>query len=251
MTKEEQLVEKRVQELSGQAYRKNIVVFSDFLNLHEQHILHQTLQGRREVHCQGFGGYDSAERQIFAFIPDALCYAWEYPLECIRVEPLQEKFAEPLTHRDFLGAILNLGIDRAKIGDILVRGLTGYFFCHSVMSEFLLSNLVRVRHTTVRTMRHPLGDVEVSHSFQELEKTVASLRVDCVAAAALNVSRSALEGLIRGQKVFINAKLVVSGHTLVKEQDIISVRGYGRFLFEAVCNSTKKGRIHVKLQKYL
>ena len=109
MTKEELLLAKRFLDLSRQAEQKDIVVFSEFLNLNELNIFKQEIPNL----YSGFeisGGYELSERQMIAFIPDALCYAWDYPIACLKITPVNKKFAESLTHRDVLGSLMNLGI---------------------------------------------------------------------------------------------------------------------------------------------
>ena len=108
MTKEESLLAKRFLDLSRQAEQKGIVLFSDFLNLNELNIFRQ---GISELYSgyEVSGGYELSERQMIAFIPDALCYAWEYPIACLKITPLNKKFAETLSHRDVLGSVPNWG----------------------------------------------------------------------------------------------------------------------------------------------
>ena len=111
---------KRFVDLSKQANRKGIVMFSDFLTMNEQLILQQNKE-KLESEYRMSGGYEYAERQMVAFIPDALFYEWDYPMQCIRIRPAYPKFAEKLTHRDVLGALMSLGIERSKIGDLIVN----------------------------------------------------------------------------------------------------------------------------------
>ena len=115
---EQELCRKRLLDLSRQADRKGIVLFSDFLNLNEQNIFH-SLQKELYTTAELSGGYEQAERQMVAFIPDALCYEWSYPFVCIHADPQYPKYAEKLTHRDVLGALMHLGLDRSKIGDLI------------------------------------------------------------------------------------------------------------------------------------
>ena len=117
---EQELCKKRLLDLSRQADRKGIVLFSDFLNLNELNIYHQN-EKFFETKTEASGGVPFAERQIVAFIPDALYYEYEYPIQTIEVIPLNKKFSEDLTHRDYLGALMNLGIERCKIGDIIAE----------------------------------------------------------------------------------------------------------------------------------
>ena len=114
----EELFCRRMEELADAAYSRGIVTFSDFLDLYELHMIHGIDWRGHGVTVAHSGGYDSAERQIAAFLPDALLFEWQYPWKCLKVLPAAPKFAETLTHRDYLGSILGLGIERCKIGDI-------------------------------------------------------------------------------------------------------------------------------------
>ena len=101
----EVLFEKRMKELSKNAYYRGVLTFSDFLDLNELHMLHSLPKNESGVKVETFGGYALAERQMAAFIPDALFFQQDYPISCIQIRPAAEKFAESLTHRDYLGAI--------------------------------------------------------------------------------------------------------------------------------------------------
>ena len=147
MQKEEQQLEKRLSELSNLAYSRDIVTYSDFLNLNELNILHSMPKDRLYTKFVTFGGYGLAERQMAAFLPDALSLrgemSWcseeewiDYPFDILRISPLHAKYAEQLTHRDYLGTILGLGIERAKIGDILVDGTDAVVFVHRTLQSF-------------------------------------------------------------------------------------------------------------------
>ena len=141
---------KRIRELANLSYQRDIVTFSDFLNLNEQNIINDRKNQMPGVVMECFGGYEQAERQMVAFHPDALLFPWKYPIKCLKAEPLAAKFSEDLTHRDFLGAVLNLGIERAVIGDILVQKHTAWIFCHEKIADYIIENLTRVRHTTMK-----------------------------------------------------------------------------------------------------
>ena len=163
MLKEEQLLEKRLIELSRTAYHREIITYTDFLNLNELNILHTLPKDRLFSRFITFGGYESAERQMAAFLPDALSLRtgnetntrsdikdiFENELSVLEIKPLHEKYAEDLTHRDYLGAILNLGIERNKTGDILIIDKNAYLFVRPQLASFLCEELTRVRHTSV------------------------------------------------------------------------------------------------------
>ena len=101
MQKEELMLQKRLIELSRLSYQRGIVTFSDFLNLNELNILHTIPKAELNTSYVTFGGYEYSERQMVAFLPDALCYAYEYPISILKISPLQKKFSEPLSHRDY------------------------------------------------------------------------------------------------------------------------------------------------------
>ena len=245
------LFEKRMMELGKKAYYRGILTFSDFLDLNQQNILHSLSFRDIGVRIKTFGGYESAERQMAAFVPDALSYEQAYPIACIKVQPLNRKFSEELTHRDYLGAILNLGIERSKTGDILLDDSCGYIFCCESMADFLTEELVRIRHTSVQARRLSQEEPLPSPKREEISGTVASPRLDSVIALAFGSSRSSILGLIEGGKVFVNGKSVVSNGYGIKDGDIVSVRGKGKFQFGSVTNKTKKNRYHVILYRYV
>nr|WP_302591626.1 YlmH/Sll1252 family protein [uncultured Marvinbryantia sp.] len=261
MNHEEELFQKRLLELAKKADSRNIVTYTDFLNLNELNIYHQSARFLSFVKCVGFGGYEQAERQMLAFIPDALycCMAdfeeakgaVSYPIACLRVTPQNKKFSEKLTHRDFLGAVLNTGIERSTIGDILIDDRTAWIFCLERMADFLSGALTRVRNTPVDVRQVPLEKIEYEPKYELLQGSVASVRLDSLLALAFGASRSSLVGLIEGGKVFVNGRLVTSNGCKLKENDVISARGLGRFRYLGVRSSTRKGRLIAEIQKYI
>lgn len=251
MQKEELLLQKRLIELSKIAYQRGIVTFSDFLNLNELNILHTIPKEEFHTMCVTFGGYDYSERQMVAFLPDALCYDYEYPISVVRVAPLQKKFSDKLSHRDYLGAILNLGIERCKIGDILVEENYAILFVHKTLEYFLLDELRRIKHTSVIATAEDMRDFHYQPTTKEIKGTVSSLRLDSLLALAFASSRSKLVAFIEGGKVFVNGKLITSNGYQIKENDIVSVRGLGRFRYIETMSQTKKGRYYITLELYI
>lgn len=251
MTREEQQLEKHFRDLARTAYQRGIAVFSDFLNLNELNIF-QSLRGEFSyLETETFGGYELAERQIAVFRPEAPVFYADYPVKCLKITPLNAKFAEDLNHRDYLGAVLNLGIDRACLGDILVEEDAAYLFCLERMADFIRDNLIRIRHTSVYVEQVEAENFHYEPKYKEVSGTVASVRLDKLLALAFNASRSSLTGFIEGGKVFVNGKLVTSNGYEPKEGDLISVRGMGRFRFRETGGQSKKGREYVILWRYI
>ena len=178
-------------------------------------------------------------------------YEIEYPFEAVKIAPRNAKFAETLSHRDYLGAILNLGIERSKTGDILMDEKEALLFVHKSMVPLLMEELTRVRHTFVDCKAVDLQEINYEPKYDLIRGTVSSVRLDSLLPLAFSSSRSKLSGLIEGAKVFVNGKLITSNGYQVKDGDIISVRGMGKFRFSGAGGKTKKNRISVEIQKYV
>lgn len=252
MKEQEIIFKKRLQDLSRTAYFQNRIVYTDFLNLNELHIVHSFQPKEPDLTVSFFGGYEEAERQIAAFIPDAFSFDTEvFPICCIHIMPVSAKYAERLTHRDFLGAILHLGIDRSRIGDILVEDKEAYVFCHEQMASFLMENISKIRHTHVHLELITTKEQLPKPKRKEIHGTVSSIRLDSMIALAFSSSRSSMVGLIEGGKVFVNGKMTVSNGHPLKAGDIVSVRGYGKFRFDSENGTTKKGKTSVSVSLYI
>ena len=251
MNKEELLLQKRLVELSRIAYTREIVTFSEFLNLNELNILHTTPKNMLLSQYKTYGGYGLSERQMAAFLPDALYYDYQYPIQIIEISPVNRKFAEELSHRDYPGAVMNLGIERCKLGDILIEDGKAILFAKEELAGYIMEHLTRIRHTTVRTSILPAFEDSYEPRYEELKGTVASVRLDTVLSLAYPLSRSKVTGLIEGARVFVNGKLVTSNGYRLKEGDILSVRKMGRIGYNGILSETKKGRYMVSIRKYI
>ena len=251
MNKEELLLKKRLAELYRFAYTREIVTFSQFLNLNELNILHTTPKDMLLSQYKTYGGYGLSERQMAAFLPDALYYDYQYPIQIIEISPVNRKFAEELSHRDYLGAVMNLGIERCKLGDILIEDGKAILFAKEELAGYIMEHLTRIRHTTVKTSILSTFEDSYEPRYEELKGTVASVRLDTVLSLAYPLSRSKITGLIEGARVFVNGKLVTSNGYRLKEGDILSVRKMGRIGYNGILSETKKGRYMVSIRKYI
>ncbi len=251
MTKDEALLRKRLTDLSKQAFTKNIVTYSDFLNLNELNILHTTPKDELMTGYETFGGYESAERQMAAFLPDALYYDYRYPVRVLEITALNPRFAENLTHRDYLGSLMNLGIERNRLGDILVEEGRALLFAEEEIASYIAENLTQVKHTQVQAAVRDLEDIRYEPRYQEIKGNVPSLRLDAVISTAFPMSRSKMTPYIEGGKVFVNGKLITSNGYQLKDGDLISVRGLGKIRYAGLLSKTKKGRCVVSIQKFI
>ena len=225
------------------AYQRGIAVYSDFLNLNELNIFQEVRPKLPHLETESFGGYELAERQIAVFRPEAPLFCTDYP--CALPEdyvPLQEKFAEDLSHRDYLGAILNLGLDRGAAWAIFWWRTDRLIFSVSArMAPFICDNLTRVRHTTV-SVQHggSWEDFHYEPKYREITGTVASVRLDRLLSLAFGASRSSLTGLIEGGKVFVNGKLVTSNGYQPREGESDLGAGHGPFPLSGRRRAVKK-----------
>lgn len=250
MDKDEFLL-KRIRELANLSYQRDIVTFTDFLNLNEQNMLASLKLHQMGVEVKLFGGYEHAERQMAVFFPESLGFSWDYPIDCLKIEPKALRFSEELGHRDYLGALLNLGVDRSVVGDILIKDKEAWFFCLHKMSDFFIENFIRVKHTTVLVSRVEQAEEIPEPEFEMINGTCASVRLDALIGLAFQASRSSMVSFIESGLVFVNGKLITSNGYEPKEGDIISVRGKGRFIYDGVSRQTKKGRLGVRIRKYV
>jgi RNA-binding protein YlmH len=250
MDKEEQLLINRLKELANTAYQREIPMFSDFLNINEQSIFKREISKMPPVSVEALGGYHLAERRIIAFTPLDRSKQYPPPIVAVLIKPLNAKFSDTLTHRDFLGAVLNLGIDRSKIGDIVIHETGSYVFCIEKIASYIIDNLTRIKHTTVMCEFSDFNE-EVCLNFTEISGSVSSVRLDSILALCFASSRSSIISKIEEGKVYVNAKVMTTNSYQLKEDDIISVRGLGKFKFTGTSGVTKKGRYIATVQKYI
>lgn len=252
MDKEDQLLLRRLLDLADASYGRNIPVYTDFLNLHEQTVFLSAMPQFSHVRVLMDGGYDGAERKIVCFLPVYMEEAGResLPIVPVRVSSSAGKFSVPCTHRDYLGSVLSLGIERSQIGDILTGDRHAFVLCKEHMADFLMENLTSVRKNPVVCKRASFSDLEGQVSFKELSGSVASVRLDSLVALMLGGSRSSASSCIRAERVFLNGVLCTSLTAVPKEGDVISVRGAGKFIYDGVQASTKKGRLMVRIRKY-
>ena len=192
------------------------------------------------------GGYDNAERKVIFIYPyykepeDIEC-----PLEIVQVEG-NFKFKE-ISHKDYLGAILNLGIVREKIGDIIIHENFCQVVVTSGICDFLTINLNKVSRNKVIVKKISRDDIiPNSPNYKDISFTVSSQRLDCIISGLYNISRQDSLKYINGERVHVNYEKITSPSKEVEDNSLISVRGKGRSIIINVGEITKKGRIKVQ-----
>ena len=250
MTEENELIAKRFLELDRKAYLNGYYTFTDFLGLKEQSVF-ADIRCRLSGKFRRYGGTDGTERVMIRFGDEEdIGYDLPFPITLLLVRPKAEKFADRLTHRDFLGALLNLGIERDTLGDIIIRNNTGYIFVKEDIAKYIETELTRIAHTDVTvtpTDELPEGDL---YKKESARVQVSSVRLDAVIARAFHLSREDAQSLFAKRLVFADGREISSTSYSPKLGETVSVRGYGRFVYIGEVGKSKKGKINIEIEIY-
>lgn len=224
--------------------------FSDFLDGAELSIIDDKTVMPFDCNIAYYGGYDGSEKKILGVFPQ-----WEepdfnaFPIVCLKV---MGGYSRKLTHRDYLGTVMALGITPQKLGDIVVFDEGAYIFIHADVAEYVHDNLHKIGNQGVKTeVISDLTQITVERKYKTIGAICASPRLDAVVGAAANVSRAQASVLINSAKVKLNHRQTAETAKPVKEGDLLSIRGYGRFLVHSFDGETRKQRLHITLKQYI
>lgn len=252
MQKNDDWIKNRFKELAETSFSQNRYTYSGFLTMAEQDLLLQCTGSISHVSYTLFGGHDVCERQIVRFgSPKHLGYEQLFPIHCLCLSPVSLKYSGELGHRDFLGAVLNLGIERGTVGDIFTKNSCAYLYCLDTISQFIIDNLTVVKHTPVSVQAADCLSSEFFPQPEPVTLSVSSERLDAVIAALYRFSRSASLDYFKAGKVYINSRITLNSSIRPKDGDIISVRGKGRFIYDGILKETKKGRYRVSVRHFV
>lgn len=229
----------RFTELSSRAEKTGTACCTKFLNLAEQSDLYAL-----KLPCTLFGGFEGAERRIAVF--GAGC-GFVPPIACVRICPASKKFSDELTHRDYLGSLMALGVTREMLGDIIVFEGGAYLFCLETIADFVIENLSEVKRTSVKCERGSPPDT-VSGGGSEISLVVPSERLDALIAAVYKLSREDAKAAVEKGLVFVDSRLVTKAGAFLTDGASVTVRGRGRFTFSGTERETKKGRLRVTVK---
>ena len=249
---EDRLALAKVLDKAEQASGRNIPAVTDFLSPQQRARALDLLRlaGISESAYVLQGGYEGAERQVLQFLPDWMePETAETPIRCLRAVFREE---EQLTHRDFLGSLMGMGIVREKVGDILVAPGSADLLVLEGVADFLLQSWdsagrARLRVSAIEPEKLHIPAVRR----KEVRDTVSSLRLDAVAASGFRLARGKAAALIESGKVQLNWRECVKPDKLLEAGDVVSARGFGKFELSEVGGPTRKGRISIVLQVYV
>ena len=245
------LFRKRLEELANRSYANQQYLFTGFLSAAELDIYYQMEHELSYASAVLFGGTNDCERVMLRFGSEALCgYEESFPIACVAIVPLLEKFGEVLSHRDYLGALMNLGIERSTLGDIIIEGKHAFLFFTEQMAPYILENLDKIKHTNVQCSL--AKEIPKSTVVQVERKIVqvGAMRADSIIAKVYHLSRSESLNLFRAKKVFVNGRQTENNSGSLKPEDKVTVRGYGRFCCVNIVGESKKGKLNVEVDVY-
>lgn len=249
---DEHLLLKKINDKATQAFYNGYPTHTEFLDLHEQGLFQCHLKDLPIINYQLFGGYVEGERKVIVFYPDD--YEKDqlyYPIKLLHIEPSGASFSEALSHRDYLGALMHLGIERYKMGDILCNEHGAFVFCMENISGYIVEQLLLVKKTNVSVTIKDYSEFNLAEQrYETIKGTVSSLRLDSIIKLGFSLSRSSALDLIKTGKAYINSRLSDKGSAAVSEGSVISLRGFGKLKLKTVGELTKKGRTYVEIDKY-
>ena len=236
---------------------KNKIQYTDFLTLNEQEMAIKLLKKVNYKKYYFFGGKDNVERKILVIYPEKLTEEMSRKnddkiISIIRIK-LPSELEGEYDHRKYLGSCIKVGIEREKIGDILVERAGADIIAKCEVIEYLLQNLsslTRFKSAEFSTENiSELKNVEVSKV--EISSVVISLRLDNIVSTLAKTSRSKAQEILKQERVFLNHQVETKASKEVKVGDIITIRGKGRFEFIEIAGNTRKGRFVIKIDKYV
>lgn len=202
------------------------------------------------IEVKTFGGYDRAERMRIAFVDSGFAGEVDFDIKAVKVS--WDMRFRLLTHRDVLGSLMGLGIEREKIGDIMMQQGGAQILATSAMAEYIKQNFTKIAMVSVSVEDIDLSEIQPKEErIKEISTTVASLRLDAVASSGFSLSRTKLVDAINAGLLQVNWQPPKGPAHEVKEGDIISMRGRGRMVVEEVSGKSRKGRTIVRLKRFM
>lgn len=234
------------------AQRRSMPTHTAFLTPAESIAVRSLIEACGSPRHVFIGGYDDAERRICVFLPDWMeadtLFAEDY-ITALRATWYAE---EPLTHRDFLGALMGMGVRRETIGDILVTAGSCDLLLLPEVQPFLESSFDHAGHSKLHLQSISLDQLHFPEKQVKLiHSTVATLRLDAAAATGFSVSRSKMAEAISAGRVTLNWQIVTKADSPVAPGDVIACRGLGKCKLLETGGLSRKGRISVTLERYL
>ncbi len=213
-----------------------------FLNEHQAQLIKDRLHFLDD--CVFWGGYSEAQRVVFGANTDNTL---AFPIVALKFSYKKEF---KLTHRDFLGAFMALGVERSTIGDIIVYDGQAIVFVKSEMADFFIREISKVGRVGIGVSTVDIDNLEIVSDFELIDLTVSSLRLDVLVSALCAVSRDKSQKMIKADLVCVNHNVTNNVSATISVTDVITIRKYGKFVFIAENGFSKKGKIRITVKHF-
>ena len=255
--KDEKMLLAQVLDKVEMVEKKNKIEHTDFLDMAQSELVQKFINKINIENYICYGGFEEAERKMFVIYPEkfnteVVAKNLSNIIEIIRIQ-LPDDLKGKYSHRDYLGAVMKLGIEREKVGDIIVDNDGADIIVEKEITKFLLQNLgslTRFSKSTITVQKiEDLRKVEIHK--EELEIIVSSLRLDNVISELARGSRNKALEIINTERVFVNFQCETKKTKQIKAGDMITIRGKGRFYIKELVGQTKSGRTIIKVEKFV
>lgn len=248
MTNENALLIARLDDIITASAKKQYPTFIGFLNEQQISVLTQHLKKSKVSNYRFFGGYENSDRCLLGISFGDYIEDYYYPITGISFKYKPEY---KLSHRDFLGSLMGLGLKREAIGDILTGDGYTVVFIKDEIKKYVLSQIQKIGSVGVVTEEWDNYTLPIKNEFENISCTISSARLDNIVSALVGLSREKSATLIKQGLVFVNSVAVDNLSYTIKTGDKISIRGKGKFIVGDFSGLTKKGRLKLTVQKYI
>ncbi len=239
--------------------KRNTVESTEFLDIRQRGMLEKLLQGLKYTNYEVYGGYENSERTMIILYPEKLetvfnqkQFDYNNLIQIIRIQ-LPNEMRGKYNHRDYLGAVIKVGIRREKVGDILVSIDGADMIVCKDMADYLITSLSELtRFSKSNFTKMNIEEIYIAPQQTEiLNIIIPSMRVDSIVSELIKTSRSKVIEIINQERVIVNCEVVIKNSKMLKENDKITVRGKGKFKINKILNTTKKGNLVLEVEKYI
>lgn len=234
---------KKAVSILERAYYRHMEESSFFLDPFEQEVI-ESIANKNDIDIRFIGGNDLAERKIF------IANFFYEPIDPSNYISILEFTHDGLSHPDVLGSLMNLNIDRESIGDIVIDGNNCQFAVLKEQANFIKFNLTKIKRqgVTIDLKKDNSLDIKMP-DFSNHRGFVSSLRLDNLISEFTNTSRSKAKEIIKAKFVKVNYEMITDPSKVINEESMISIRKQGRFIFDEITGTSKKGNMHITYRK--
>lgn len=249
LTDEDKILLNKVADWTVISSEKHLKKFSFFLDERQSALCDELLKSLCFSSYDFYGGFDDASRKVLCVYPEYdVIEHGDYPIKPLLFEYKKDY---KLTHRDFLGALMSLNIARNTVGDIIVNDGFAQVYVYDTVCDMIIDSISKIGRVGVSIKVKKSEQIKPNITFEEINGTVASLRIDCLLSLVLHLSREKAKAIISSKGVVINHMLTYNADAMLNESDVFSVKGYGKFVVKSVNGISKKNRFHVTMCKYI